>query len=225
MPGKILKEFQPGKTMLRVVIDAVDNSAFYINRKTDRIGIRASYAVLLPTGDPAIREARVRASVIEGPEQDVLARYHLLAERFDPDFIVRITADCPFVPAKLMTDVIMVATHRQNQYDYCANVYEPVRTAMDGHDIEVISRKALNWAHENASDPYDREHVTPIFRSSKRPEWMKVGCVMHPIDLSSLKMSVDTPEEFQAQSDAKRKYLEKIKLADQMFGRAHVHIV
>jgi len=220
-PGKILKEIEPGKSMLRVVIDNVDSSAFYLNRRADRTRVNATVAVLVPKGDPAVKIAQQRSIVIEGSEYDVLSRYYELAERMDSDYVVRITADCPMVPPWLMSDHILIAVKRG--YDYCSNVFEAVRTALDGHDVEVISRAAIKWAHENATEPSDREHVTTILRSAKRPAWMKVGCVMHRVDESHIKKSVDTPEELERAKDELRRLKEKMILAEHMFGKDHVH--
>ena len=222
-PGKILQEIEPGQSMLRYVIRSVDRSAFYLNRATHRTGIKASYAVLLPHGDRAAALASRSAPVLEGPEHDVLTRYQMMADQMGADYIVRITADCPLIPPPLLSDLVNITIH--NQYDYCSNVFEIVRTAIDGYDVEVMSKKALQWAHDTATDPSDREHVTLILRGSKRPEWMKMGCAMHFMDDSSRKCSVDTKEELDQLREDRKRYLEKMRLAEQIFGRSHVHRV
>jgi spore coat polysaccharide biosynthesis protein SpsF (cytidylyltransferase family) len=222
-PGKILEEIEPGKSMLKLIIRTADRSSYYLNRSTDRTGIRASYAVLMPYGDPASSAAHRSAAVIEGPEHDVLTRYHMMANQLDAQYIVRITADCPFLNPPLLSDHVKIAV--ANKYDYCSNVFEVVRTSMDGHDVEVISRKALEWANQMAKDPYEREHVTPIFRGPKRPDWLTLGCVMESMDESGRKVSIDTREELEAMKAEHKKYLEKLRLAEEIFGKHHVHRV
>ena len=60
-------------------------------------------ALLVPKGDPLAKEFQGRVMVFEGPEDDVLARYANAVNGTHPDFIVRVTGDCPFIPPYIIS--------------------------------------------------------------------------------------------------------------------------
>jgi spore coat polysaccharide biosynthesis protein SpsF (cytidylyltransferase family) len=81
-------------------------------------------------------------------------------------------------------------------YDYVSNVHESCRTIADGFDCEVMTAKALAWLDQNAVSDSDREHVTTLLRTES-PKELRQAVVMSKLDTSSLKMSVDTPEDIE----------------------------
>jgi glutamate-1-semialdehyde 2,1-aminomutase len=102
--------------------------------------------------------------VARGDEFDVLARFVSAASRYEPSTIVRITGDCPLVDAELVDQAI--AAFRQANVDYLSNTDPP--TFPDGIDVEVFSYDALLSANSVATSHFDREHVTPLLRTSAR---------------------------------------------------------
>jgi spore coat polysaccharide biosynthesis protein SpsF len=220
-PRKVF-ELIGGKPMLRHVIDTCDKSAFYTNRHTLYSKIRVSIAILCPYKDEIVRNFGTRGlPIIEGPEQDVLSRYALMAKSLEADYIVRVTADCPLLPHYLITKHIKLAV--VNEYDYCSNVDEKVRTAIDGHDVEVISRRALEWADRHAQDPSLREHVTQILRSNQVPQDFKRGAVIGFLNQSHIKLSVDTPEDLERVRIEYERAKNPAETAEALFGKHHVH--
>jgi spore coat polysaccharide biosynthesis protein SpsF (cytidylyltransferase family) len=220
-PGKVL-EMIGDRPMIKHVIDACEKSARYMNAhqlKTKRL---INVVALIPAGDEVVASYLKRCSVrvFEGPEHDVLARYQQMSERYNPDYIVRITADCPEMESPLITKCITTAL--MNGYDYLSNVDESVRTAIDGLDVEVFSRAMLNYAHENAKEPKDREHVTTFMRREP-PKWARRGFLAHMKDGSGVKMSVDTPEELEACRERKRQMDLKLNRAVETYGKENVH--
>jgi spore coat polysaccharide biosynthesis protein SpsF len=106
--------------------------------------------------------------VVFGPEDDVLERYYLAASDWNMNTIMRITADCPLIDPKRCHNVLI--SHYWYKDNYTSN----------GIDCEVFSFSMLERAHKSATDPYDREHVTP---------WMKrevANCVDYPEDIQRL---------------------------------------
>src|SRR5688500_7503846 len=91
-------ELISGRTMMDRVIEAARAASRFIEDK----GHRCSVVVLTPKGDPIVAEFSPRVDVVEGPEQDVLARYRIAVETYNPDWIIRITGDCPLLPASLV---------------------------------------------------------------------------------------------------------------------------
>ncbi len=151
-----------------------------------------------------------------------MARYALAAEYYNPLNIVRITGDCPMIPAWVISRITALAL--QHGYDYVANVHEDFRTTIDGSDCEVFSRRMLTHCAGTHDDPYDREHVTTGMRKHP-PEWAKMGHVANHFDLSSVKLSVDTPADLERVREAMTSGLEKLAAAQQHFGKKAVHLL
>lgn len=129
-----------------------------------------------------------------GDEKNVLSRYVNCVKQTKSDYIIRLTADCPDIPAPLISHMIFSATN--NKLDYKSNVWEQCRTHPDGFDVEVISDRAIRWLAEVAEKPEHLEHVTLMLRENT-PDWLKVGHCVGYIDASSLKTSVDTQEDLE----------------------------
>ena len=78
----------------------------------------------------------------QGSVQDVLDRYYRASLPYNPDYIVRVTSDCPLIDASLMDEIIDYAIGKKVDY-VSNNLIEEFR---DGEDIEIISSKALKCA-------------------------------------------------------------------------------
>lgn len=100
------------------------------------------------------------AVVVAGPEHDVLTRYLKAARHCDAEVVMRITSDCPLLDPSVSGRVL--GAFLEGGADYVSNV-DP-RSWPKGLDTEVFSRRVLEQAAAVATDPYDREHVTPWIR-------------------------------------------------------------
>jgi spore coat polysaccharide biosynthesis protein SpsF (cytidylyltransferase family) len=210
------------KTLLDSIIDTALSASRYLTPYSYKTGIVMKVAVLVPSGDEAAAYCRRRGvSVIEGDEFDVLSRYHKAAKVFHSDYLVRLTADCPVLPAFIITKAINVAV--QNKYDYCSNIDPRFRTAPDGFDVEVISRRAIDWMHENVTDTSHREHVTMAMRTESKPADFTVGAIINYVDLDNLKLSVDTPEDLQRVRDYYQGIEDKVILAEKLLGKRSIY--
>lgn len=211
------------KRMLDHCIDAAWKAAKYLNRHTDRSGIKCVIAVLTPEGDPIVKEFGRRCDMVEGSEADVLSRYVKAAKKYEADFITRITGDCPLIPPWLISKSIKTTV--VNRYDYYSNVDEKVRTAPDGYDCEVMSYRLLDHLDKFADTAADREHVTTYIRRN-RPDWARMGFMSGNRDYSeSRKISVDTAEDLEA---VRREYdavNDKNTEAYRIYGKQAVHKV
>jgi spore coat polysaccharide biosynthesis protein SpsF len=125
-----------------------------------------------------------------GPEQDVLRRYVIAAEKTNADTVLRITSDCPlFDPA--IAGAVLGAAARTGGY---------VRTAFTsgvplGFDVEAASVGLLNVADLEAIDPYQREHVTPFIW--QQPERFSAIFIDRLPDLRSWRLTLDEPEDYE----------------------------
>ena len=126
----------------------------------------------------------------QGSENDVLQRYIDAGKAAKADVIVRITGDCPLIDSNLVDQAILC--FKQSNVDYVSNINPP--TFPDGLDIEVIDFAALIKAGLEATNQYDREHVTPYITDSgifsqKNLSWVE--------DLSKLRWTVDEQCDFE----------------------------
>lgn len=210
LPGKCLADIN-GMPMLDRVLMAAEKSASYINNGDDK-NIKVATYLLVPDGDLLIEKYchRLKTKLFTGSETDVLSRYMVAVNAINPDYVVRITSDCPLIPPFLITKHIVNAVNYN--YDYVSNVHPDVRMAPDGWDCEVISKKLMRWADETATKPYDREHVTTIIRSQP-PAWAKRACVLSHGEFSTLKISVDTEEDLEYVRNYHRVISQKIDKA------------
>jgi spore coat polysaccharide biosynthesis protein SpsF (cytidylyltransferase family) len=122
---------------------------------------------------------------------DVLARYANAAREFGADVVVRLTADCPLVDRDLIDRAITTLT--AGDYDYVSNVDPP--TFPDGLDVEAMTNRALQMAHDTALDASDREHVTPYIRRNKAV--FRQATFHSCVDLSSLRWTVDHEDDLE----------------------------
>lgn len=137
------------------------------------------------------REMRVIA--FAGSEADVLRRYYEAAKHVSAKWIMRVTADCPFIDPLVCHDVLEAAI--ATDCDYASNVF-PVRSFPKGLDCEVFGYDCLEAAYLNAVEDYDREHVTPwmqrtpgldrISAIAKKPDPDLNLCVDEPGDIKRL---------------------------------------
>jgi glutamate-1-semialdehyde 2,1-aminomutase len=144
-----------------------------------------------PQNAPLIAHVKALGfDAVAGSERDVLGRFVEVAAAYAPDAVVRITADCPLVDPQLVDRV--VAAFITSGADYCSNV-EPA-TFPDGLDVEVFRFEALLRASREATEPFDREHVTPYLR--RAPVFSRAN-VAHDTDLSGLRWTVDEPADLE----------------------------
>ena len=128
----------------------------------------------------------------EGSESDVLGRFHAAANLYKPDYVVRLTADCPLLDPHLIDYVV---DHAKG-FDYCSNVLAP--TFPDGVDVEVVPVETLTLLNKVVTNPYHREHVFTMLRGMMPdPKPFKFCSVESAINYSHIKISVDTKEDLE----------------------------
>ena len=138
---------------------------------------------------------RSRIKSYQGSVDDVLERFYKTALPENPDYVVRLTSDCPLIDPDIIDQVIDDCI--KNDVDYCSNTITP--TFPDGLDVEVFRFSALEKAYNEAHLKSDREHVTPyIWRNSnlKGGDIFTSFNVEYPTDYSDLRMTVDTDKDF-----------------------------
>lgn len=200
LPGKVLMELGD-RPVLTHVIDTCKQAAAYLNRNFSKLNAVAKVAVLAPKNDPLVSKYNRKITVIEGDEDDVLSRYVKAAHEECADYIVRITADCPFMASHVISRCAKAAIIKKQ--DYTTNIL--YRTFIEGQDVEVLTKRLLFWLDENAKEKEDREHVTyllyklfqlgkfPILHGSGKPS---INHILNEFDFSDIKTSIDTMADF-----------------------------
>lgn len=178
LPGKVLASLFGVPTIVRMV------------ERLRRVK-RAAHILVATSSEPSDdRLADVcqahRIPVRRGPLHDVLGRV-AAAIPAECDVVVRLTADCPLVDPSLVDRHLEVYAS-QPADSYTSNAV--CRTFPDGLDVEVTSRSLIERAAREATDPADREHVTPWIRRNAPHV-----AVTQPLDLSAVRWVLDTAED------------------------------
>lgn len=151
--------------------------------------------VLATSNDPSDdRLAEVCAAenieCFRGDLDDVLDRFYKAAQQYRPEYIVRLTGDCPLADPEVIDNLITYFL--AGAYDYSSNSLEP--TFPDGLDAEIFRFSCLEEAWKEAVLPSQREHVTPFIY--QQPDRFRIGCMLNNIDLSGLRWTVDEPADY-----------------------------
>ena len=155
--------------------------------------VRADHRMLLTTADSADELAPVaeRAGwrLFVGPKDDVLKRFLLAAAETGADRIVRATGDNPLVSAAM-------ADATQDLADETGADYAGFRDLPVGSGVEVVNVRALELAGAEATDPYEREHVSPFLY--RRPERFRIEVPPAPeaCRAPGRRITLDTPEDY-----------------------------
>lgn len=183
LPGKVLLPVQ-SKPMLLRQADRVRRS-----KRIDHLVIATSMCA----DDDAIANLADANDIacFRGSLDDVLDRVVNAARPYNPEWVVRLTGDCPLIDPEIIDQVIDAAL--QADCDYCSNAIEP--TFPDGLDVEVIKMAALDVASNEAQLVSEREHVTPFIH--KHPERFDIVHYKQDCDLSSMRWTVDEPSDLE----------------------------
>ncbi len=188
LPAKVFKEIM-GKSLLAIHID------------------RASQAKLIDVFHVATTTSEADAEIVtlcdklgvpssRGSESNVLDRYYQAAKSYNPEWVVRVTSDCPLLDPVLIDKVIQYAFDQN--VDYCANTL--IEAYPDGQDIEVFKFAALEKAWKEAQLNSDKEHVTPFIKRNSDfngGDLFKAVNYASPGDYNRVRLCVDEPIDMQ----------------------------
>jgi spore coat polysaccharide biosynthesis protein SpsF len=183
LPGKVLKPLI-GQPMILRQIERIRRAALI-----DRLVLATS---LDPSDDPLVDLAgRHDIPAYRGPLDDVLARFMGAAQPHRPDWVVRLTGDCPLADPQVIDQVIEETLAAGA--DYGSNAIAP--TYPDGLDVEVVRYGVLEAIAQEPRTTAEREHVTLAIHH--QPERFKLHSVTRTPDLSHFRWTVDNPEDFE----------------------------
>lgn len=153
LPNKVLMDLA-GKPALQRMIERVQKSK-YLDEVIVITSIEKSNFPILKL----CVEMGVRIGI--GSEDDVLDRFYQTARLLSPEYVIRLTADCPCFDSELLDDAI---EKLDLSSDYCYMLSE---TLADGLDFEIIKFDALKKAWKESSMTHQREHVTAYITENK----------------------------------------------------------
>ena len=186
LPGKVLRPLL-GRPMLAWTISRLRRS---------RLASTLVVATSNRPCDDAIERLgwRMAVPVVRGSCEDVLGRAVTAAQVHALDVVVRISGDSPFIDSEIID--MMLAHQIRTGADVVTNVY-PERRLMAGLSVEVITKRCLAWAEEEAVSTDDREHVTSlIYRRAKAGDCPLRIEPAGPECHAPIKLAVDTEQDF-----------------------------
>lgn len=183
LPGKVLRPLLGVPMLLRQVERirrATTLDALVIATSTDR-------------SDDALERVCTEngLSCFRGALDDVLDRFYQASREHHPEYVVRLTGDCPVADPAVIDAVVRYTV--AGGFDYASNTLPP--TFPDGLDVEVFTFQSLETAWGEARLPSQREHVTPFIH--QQPERFRTGNYAAAHDQSHLRWTVDEALDFE----------------------------
>ena len=180
----------PGKSLAQI------GARRLVSHCLARLLVGSAAQVMLATStnseDDALEDAATAycVPVFRGPADDVLERYALAARSVNARYVVRATADNPLTdiegPERLLRAL------RETGADYVIEEELPY-----GGAVEAMTADALYRAAVMATDPSDREHVTPLIRRDHERFASLAIKAPAAIRRPDIRVTVDTLEDLQ----------------------------
>lgn len=188
LPRKVLLKINE-KTLLEYHLERAKQSRFvnkWIVATTDE------------TESDLICEIATNLSITsyKGSISNVLERFYQAVKDENPDYIVRITSDCPLIDPYVIDEVIKGCVN--GNYDYGCNSF-PL-TFPDGIDVEIFTFEALKKARAEATLESEFEHVTPyIWKNCYHQNGKLFNSFSYNAEknYSSFRLTVDEPRDFE----------------------------
>lgn len=188
----------PGKSALPLPLGAVGAEGTLLGRVVQRASQATAVREIVvatttaPADDAlAMLATALGVGVFRGSETDVLGRFAgaLAAVATPVAAVVRLTADNPALDPSLLERAI--SYHLATRADYTHTTGLPL-----GTNLEIISPQALLRAHDEASQPDEREHVTPYLR--RHPELFKLEtlALTVPPAIAALRLTIDYASDY-----------------------------
>lgn len=182
LPGKILKKLGESDVLS------------YVTQRCKQI--KGVSEVIVATSvlpqDDAVEQWCTENGVVcfRGSEDDVLDRYVQCAKKYNPDYVMRVTSDCPFVDYEMANEIVaLMEKERVDIVDLAGGLPR-------GLAVELISYKALLSIHEHGKELRHREHVTYYAYEYRDQFTRTVYEVPENRCQPSLRITLDTEEDY-----------------------------
>ena len=136
------------------------------------------------------------AVVFRGPEEDVLTRYYLAAKQYQPDYVVRVCADNPYVSGKEIDK--LVNFYDSHVLDYAYNHIPIENCYPDGLGAEIVSYSVLKHLSEIVVSTSSREHIFEyIWQNSSKFKIATFNPSSPLLHCPTVKLDLDTINDYQ----------------------------
>jgi N-acetylneuraminate synthase/pseudaminic acid synthase len=181
LPGKVMKKILD-KPIILLLFERLRQS-----RMIDKIILATSEH---PDNDPMCAYVKsLGIDVFRGSENDVLERFYLAASPYTPEYVVRVTGDCPLLDPQICDRLFQTCIDNQADYAELSPEYA------EGADCEILTFKALKTAYEKAVMKSEREHVT-LYLNNRLDQFKKI-VLPNKTDDSKYRFTVDEPQDFE----------------------------
>lgn len=126
-----------------------------------------------------------------GSEEDVLDRYVQCAKQYEPNYVMRVTSDCPFVDYEMASEIVELMTREQK------GIVLLQGELPRGLAVELLAYDALLKIHEVGKEPRHREHVTYYAYEYKEQFETVVYTVPSNRQAPELRITLDTDEDYE----------------------------
>ena len=149
MPGKVMLHVL-GKPMIEYLVERLNSI-----KLIDKIIL----ATTRNSQDNILQKTCKNLNILcyRGSENNVLSRVVNAGLKYKVKNAIRITADCPIIDPKIITEVLNKYSKLKN-YDCVTNSH--IRSYPDGMDVTAYKFKALIKSSELVKSNYHKEHVT-----------------------------------------------------------------
>lgn len=182
LPGKVILPFA-GSSIIEFIYNRVMKSNL-VNKVVVGTSIESSDDVLVKL----LKEKKI--NYFRGSLNDVLGRFSSISRKYKPDFIVRITGDCPLVDPQII-DICVKNSVREN-HDY----YRLLEPYPDGLDVEVFNSSAMKIADKEATKDYEREHIGQYFLNNQ-DDFNLGGINLFESRHQHIRVTLDEEEDYQ----------------------------
>ena len=182
LPGKVMKKIMK-KTIIEILLHRLSHSCLFSKIVIATTKNRQDTKLV-----KLVKE--LGYEVHRGSETNVLKRFFDVSKIYKAKSIIRITGDCPLIEPKIVDRVIKL--FEKKQVDYCSNINP--RTFPKGLDVEVFTRRALEFSMKRAKMISDFEHVTAIMRKSEK---INKANLFSKKKLSNIRVTLDEKIDFQ----------------------------
>lgn len=179
-PGKVMREVL-GKPLIEHMIHRLRHS----KNLTD-IVVATSTHESNDTMCEYLQDKGIK--IFRGSEDNVLERYYHAAKHYGPEYIVRLTGDCPLI------DPVIVDQYVKEFFLRKVDFIHPDLSFPVGLDAEVFSFTALEEAYKYAKLKSEKEHVTQYFFNN--PGRFTVTKLKNKLDDSKYRITVDEEVDF-----------------------------
>lgn len=182
LPGKVLKDIE-GKTALERMLDRVKQS-----QRIDEVMI----ATTLKKEDIPIVQltSQLGYRVFAGSSDDVLDRYYQAARLIKPEYVIRLTADCPLFDWRVLDDAIDALLPEADDLAMFSETFP------DGQDLEILRFSALETMWKKADLLSEREHVT-VYLKNHRDQFRTQDFVCKLGNLNAERWTLDEKEDLE----------------------------